>query len=95
MTFLFGIQLLGLVTIWLPLLLIILSVLSLSVFWHVEKDGANPVIPVELFQNRAMRRLFTLCSGLWFLHRGQHLPADVGPGPAGHQRLAGWHYPDP
>lgn len=69
MTFLFGIQLLGLVTIWLPLLLIILSVLSLLVFWHVEKDGANPVIPVELFQNRAMRRLFTLRPGLGVLHR--------------------------
>lgn len=64
-TFLFGIQLLGLALIWVPLLLIILAVLAFLVFWHVEKDGANPVVPVELFQNRALCGDFLLFALAW------------------------------
>lgn len=65
LSFLFGIQLIGLTAAWLPLVLIALAVLTFIAFWHVEKGGANPVVPVELFQNRALCGDFLLFALAW------------------------------
>lgn len=74
--FLLGIQLLGMVESWIIVLLLISGLLILSLFVRYEKKAKNPVIPIEMFKNKALMGDMWLFVFTWgaFLAVNTYLP---------------------
>ena len=74
--FLLGVQLLGLTSTSLVILLIVMSLFILSGFFYHESRAENPIIPLALFKNRDLNGDFILFALSWgaFLAVNTYLP---------------------
>lgn len=73
---LMGVQLLGIVDPWIVIGLIIIGIVILILFFKYEKHVASPVIPIEMFKNKALVGDLLLFSLTWgaFLAINTYLP---------------------
>lgn len=73
---LLGIQLVGMVSNWLIFILIVLGIFILMLFFKYEKGVKNPVVPIEMFKNRALVGDLLLFAVTWgaFLSVNTYLP---------------------
>ena len=75
-TFLLGIQLLGLVSVWLVICCLIISLLIMTYFFIHESKEENPVLPLVLFTNKNLIGDFLLFALTWgaFIAVNVYLP---------------------
>lgn len=75
-SFLMGIQLLGLTNAWIVAGLIVLSLILLVAFFIHEGHAKNPIIPLEIFKNRNLNGDFLLFAFTWgaFIAVNTYLP---------------------
>lgn len=73
---LLGIQLVGMASYWVIVGLIIIGILILALFFRYEKGVKNPVVPIEMFKNRALVGDLLLFAVTWgaFLSVNTYLP---------------------
>lgn len=75
-SFLLGIQLLGIAANWLVMLLIIVSIAFFVLFLHHESKAKNPIIPLAIFKKRDLDGDFLLFAFTWgaFIAVNTYLP---------------------
>lgn len=73
---LLGIQLVGMVSNWLIATLIVIGIIILVIFLRYEKRVENPVVPIEMFKNKALVGDLVLFALAWgaFLAVNTYLP---------------------
>ncbi|MDE7056178.1 MAG: MFS transporter, partial [Lactobacillus sp.] len=76
LSFLMGIQLLGLAPNWVVVLSIICSLLLVALFFYREKQAENPIIPLSIFKKRDLNGDFLLFAFTWgaFIAVNTYLP---------------------
>lgn len=76
LSFLMGIQLLGLASNWVVVLSIICSLFLAALFFYREKQAENPIIPLSIFKKRDLNGDFLLFAFTWgaFIAVNTYLP---------------------
>lgn len=76
LSFMLGIQLWGIAANWIVLVLVAISIVLLYGFFRAEKTATSPIVPLEIFQNRALDGDFLLFAFSWgaFIAVNTYLP---------------------